>query len=428
MDSLHINLLPEDLREKEEEIRKDIPSKIQEIKMTSPRKLSSRQKEPDKTSWWQEFKRVLTQPLGRTEPTDKGITEKRMPIFEYEKKEMPKPPEKKELIKIKRPSEIKEGKEKDPRLSFWAKFFPSPGASKKERPAFSKEKIAIQQPINALAIKAKKPGLIPEKKEESAKKIPFWAATFTPKENSLKEKPKVKIQPSTLIVKDKKISFFEKFFGAFSKKPEINNKSQKATPAAEKEKSATATKKFKGPAISFIPESEVSIKLKLFRRILFGESIILVFCFLVGLSYLLLLWHQTDLITKSSELEIKIGDFIEQIALNKNKEQEILRDQKRIKAVKALLDQHIYWSNFFALLEKYTIDEVYYKNFTAGSLETITLQAVGKDFKSLARQLVVFSQAKDFVKEVKISSGTQTLTGVNFTVNLTLDSALFKGK
>ena len=55
----------------------------------------------------------------------------------------------------------------------------------------------------------------------------------------------------------------------------------------------------------------------------------------------------------------------------------------------------------------------------------LTIQAVGRDYESVAEQLVAFEQANDFVKNVRIDSASavidldsETYQGVNFNVNL----------
>lgn len=501
-----INLLPPDLRGKEEKIRKRAPQKIWEVKMTSPPPKQPKLKEASKTSWWEELKKFLTQPLGKkARPMPLGsMAPLKMPVFEYEKKVLAKLEEKPKLIEIKAPVKPKE--KASPKPSFFAQVFQKKAESKeplsfpKEKPKLVSQMIKIKKPVPAPAVlkKAKvsfwskifktkkheikiearistqtfpsqKKEIPPSVKKEAVKEIAAWSKVTEPEKIQPKPTPKMSFWSKIFKKKERKItplvpspqkpakvSFFEKIFGPkikpvhketplapvlhkktsffqkfFSAKEEPTKpaKSFKTPPLSaggkKKEKAPLKPKKFKSPSISFIPENEVSVKLRFFKKIFLGEIVILLFCFLLGFSYLILLWYHANLMTKSSDLEIKISELKEKIARNQKEEEIMLIDQKRIKAAQVLLDQHIYWSNLFDLLGRYTVDDVYYKDFAVSDFEKITLQAVGADFRSMARQLLVFSQAKDYIKDVKISSGSYSPTGVSFTINLTVDKALF---
>ena len=431
-----INFLPPDLRGKEEKIRKRAPQKAWEVKMTSPPRKPPKLKEASKTSWWEEMKKFLTQPLGKKDqPMPLGsLASIKTPVFEYEKKVPSKPAEKPKLIEIKTlPPKAEPAK----KVSFWSRVFKT-----------KKHELKIEaRMISTRDLPSQKKEIPPSVKKEAVKEITAWSKITEPEKIQPKPIPKVsfwseilkpkakisqvkstpKFTPSLSPSPPAKISFFEKIFGPKRETAlKIEKKAPISSKPAKKEKAPLKFKKFKSPSISFIPENEVSVKLKFFKKIFLGEVVILLFCFLLGFSYLMLLWYHANLMTKSSDLEIKISELKEKIAQNKKEEETMLIDQKRIKAAQALLDQHIYWSNLFDLLERYTVDNVYYKDFIVSDFEKITLQAVGTDFRSMARQLLVFSQAKDYIKDVKISGGNYSpAAGVSFTINLTVDKALF---
>lgn len=119
-------------------------------------------------------------------------------------------------------------------------------------------------------------------------------------------------------------------------------------------------------------------------------------------------------------IEKKILDFQD---LNKN----IQNLGKEITMVQDTLSKHIYWTKFFALLEKYTLPEVHYSGLSAGNSGALTLVASADSYETLARQLKLLQQetAKEFVAEVAISSATRSLQGINFNIVLTLNSDLF---
>lgn len=100
---------------------------------------------------------------------------------------------------------------------------------------------------------------------------------------------------------------------------------------------------------------------------------------------------------------------------------------KEIQRVYDLLNKHIYWTNFFALLEKYTLPEVRFSGFAATNSGTLTLNANAPDYATMAKQLKILQtdNAKEFVTEVDISGGTKSEAGVNFSVSLVLNPDLF---
>ncbi len=121
-----------------------------------------------------------------------------------------------------------------------------------------------------------------------------------------------------------------------------------------------------------------------------------------------------------SDLEKQILDYEE---LNKS----IQNLGSNIILVHDVLNKHIYWTNFFALLEKYTIKGVYYRGLTAGNNGALTLQAVGKDYYSVAKQLKVLDQesAKEFVTGASVTGAKEASNGVEFDITLVLNPNLF---
>ena len=73
------------------------------------------------------------------------------------------------------------------------------------------------------------------------------------------------------------------------------------------------------------------------------------------------------------------------------------------------------------------MSEVHYKGLIAGSNGSMTLEAVGNSFDSVARQLKVLESddAKELVSSVNISSATLGENGVEFSINLILNTSLF---
>jgi len=153
--------------------------------------------------------------------------------------------------------------------------------------------------------------------------------------------------------------------------------------------------------------------------------------------------------------EKKIESNIAGLTENKNKLAAYINDfkgvqekniilQDKLLAINKLLTKHIYWTKFFGLLEKYTLDNVYYSEFTAdtsgkfmlpaiaaiGSGSTIEEQ-IADSYRKVAQQITAFEKASDFVKQVKVNnlevvSGDKAgIKGVKFDINLTLNDGVF---
>lgn len=104
----------------------------------------------------------------------------------------------------------------------------------------------------------------------------------------------------------------------------------------------------------------------------------------------------------------------------------VLEDQ--ITSVDWLLQRHIYWTKFFSLLEKYTLDDVYFQGFSAGINGNISLKANGPDITSAARQLKLLESeaAKELVSTVSVTRVTAAgEQGYTFTIDLQLNNNLF---
>jgi len=140
-----------------------------------------------------------------------------------------------------------------------------------------------------------------------------------------------------------------------------------------------------------------------------------------------LIWKDKDIEKQKQLKSQQISDIEEQILSFRGTNDEIKIMGDEIKLIHGLLNQHIYWTNFFELLEKYTVEGVYYTGFSAGTSGGLTLGAVGPDFNSVARQLKVLQkeEASEFVTSVSITSASGSESGVTFSIVLILNEDLF---
>jgi hypothetical protein len=119
----------------------------------------------------------------------------------------------------------------------------------------------------------------------------------------------------------------------------------------------------------------------------------------------------------------KIKDVEEQ----KNQAQTL---QKQIKAADKLLEGHVYWTNFFAFLEKNTVTDVYFLNIVGGSDGQMNLSGIAKSYRALAKQIVAFREAEgtDSLSVASASASvdpTGKVAEVNFDAKLELKLEVF---
>ena len=103
----------------------------------------------------------------------------------------------------------------------------------------------------------------------------------------------------------------------------------------------------------------------------------------------------------------------------------------RLAALKSLLQNQNSWGPFFTLLEKYTLDDVYYRSLAADADGQVSLSAMAPTYQKVAEQTAVFSGAGDFIKDVKVNEAKEAndeKTGqvmINFLPRLDLAEGIF---
>ncbi len=106
----------------------------------------------------------------------------------------------------------------------------------------------------------------------------------------------------------------------------------------------------------------------------------------------------------------------------------------KLKLARSLLDKHIYWSNFFGLLERDTLRNVYYSGKFSGDMSgEYNLGAVTDNFQTIADQIKVMRLDEDVV-DVGVAGGesagkaTGGSGGVSFRIDLKVNPGLFLNK
>lgn len=178
--------------------------------------------------------------------------------------------------------------------------------------------------------------------------------------------------------------------------------------------------------ISLMPE-----KTAIIPRIIRSRLLILIAALTVILPAFVLIWLYTDyhfekirneviameremqFLKAQSEPLLKIRDEIMNLEIQAARAEEILND-------------HIYWTKFFSLLEAYTIPSLYFSDFTADASGIIRLDAMGRNLIDIAQQIIAFKEAEDFTKEVTVSNIALTPEGIRASFSLLLNDNVFK--
>lgn len=210
-------------------------------------------------------------------------------------------------------------------------------------------------------------------------------------------------------------------------KPEKPAKLKKL-PEQEKEESEKRKKLREASGVNLLPE-EFSTKVDFRGRgALLGVAIAGTLLF-IGLTYAGLVLYEKSIASRTrvaQDTRKAIEAETDALSVEQQQSREF---EERLKLVSALLDQHVYWTKFFALLEKYTIDDVYFDGgIRLSSPGSFTLSATGRDYRSVARQLLAFRKAVErgeFISSVTVSGAKQQqdengVMKTTFTVELEL--------
>jgi hypothetical protein len=146
-----------------------------------------------------------------------------------------------------------------------------------------------------------------------------------------------------------------------------------------------------------------------FRKFIFSILLLLVLFSSVwgGLS-----WLKLKVFTKVQQINGDIQRVQLEVLEYEKDANDIKKLQDRYVVIKDLLDNHIYWTSFFARLEQYTRADVYYTSFAVQSIEggQITLAAKAKNVEAVAKQIKLLQSAEDFAQEVNVNGiSVQTL-------------------
>ncbi len=185
--------------------------------------------------------------------------------------------------------------------------------------------------------------------------------------------------------------------------------------------------------VNLIPEELLKIKeLKFSHQLLNLSGLVVLTLLVVGAVYGLLVWYQINITNKIKVVDGQIQTVNSEIDEYKQFKEEAVGYQRQLKDLESLLNRHLYWTQFFNLLAAHTIPQIYYQDIAADADRgSVILSAVAKNYESLARQLAAFQQADDLVENVSITSAAAQLdergmvSEVSFNINLILKPKVF---
>ncbi|MBU0598425.1 hypothetical protein KKF61_05580 [Patescibacteria group bacterium] len=157
--------------------------------------------------------------------------------------------------------------------------------------------------------------------------------------------------------------------------------------------------------VNLIPEDALEIKFSV-TKFLYMVLFMVFACGIVFGAWLAANFYYNNITIEIREVNEEIAEadtFISQY-------QELLDKVRNIKmdiaTVQTMMDEHVYWSEIFSMVEKYTIPDVYYTSMTSDVGGSINISAIGKDYESAIKQLIVYENAYDFAESVIVSDIT----------------------
>lgn len=163
-----------------------------------------------------------------------------------------------------------------------------------------------------------------------------------------------------------------------------------------------------------------------------GVTLIILAAFVAEI-YVGLNWWGEQEKQRAESLDANIAKVNVEINKVKSKADEALAYKEKSIEVGRLLDNHIYWSNFFNWLEKNTLSTIKFDGFSGDTKGTYNLSAKALSFSEVSWQVKAFLN-DPLVKKVDVSSVAvdaskdkeATSNGVSFSLNLELSPDVFK--
>lgn len=115
-------------------------------------------------------------------------------------------------------------------------------------------------------------------------------------------------------------------------------------------------------------------------------------CLTIGILYGALLVWESNKLNENQDIFDNLASVNEEINKVEVVANEILGFNDKLVLVDFILDNHIYWTNFFSFLEEYTIVNVYYEGFSGDIGGQYSLPSVARDFRDVYLQIKLMQQ------------------------------------
>jgi len=153
-------------------------------------------------------------------------------------------------------------------------------------------------------------------------------------------------------------------------------------------------------------------------------------CLAISLVYVgLLIWQKEKLNDNKATLA-NFDAINAEVVKNEDDLKEITNFNKKLDMVQFLLNNHIYWTNFFNFLENNTLKDIYYEKFTGDLTGKYKIPSVARNLDAISLQLEVM-KAYNMIKTIQYSSAQSDNTNkdvaatVKFNLELSIDPKIF---
>lgn len=222
---------------------------------------------------------------------------------------------------------------------------------------------------------------------------------------------------------------FDPFSDQESEKEKTESSEKKAEKTDEKKKEKSKTEmagQDREIEISLMPGKAIVIPRIIRSRFLIFIATLVTVLTIAFVIWLYTNWHFEKIGAEVERIKGEIQLLTGKSSFYFETRDKIAGLEEKARKVESILNNHIYWTKFFKLLEAYTIPDIYYGDFSADTSGMIHLNATARNLLSAARQYIAFSEASDFVKEVKASGVKKIPNGISLSFDLVLVDGVFK--
>jgi len=181
-------------------------------------------------------------------------------------------------------------------------------------------------------------------------------------------------------------------------------------------------------------KNEVKASFDWSTNLLFSFLVFLFAAFLVAEIYFGLNWWEKQQNLKNEAIQKQADILVQETNKLKKTANEAVAFKEKSLAFSSLIDNHVYWNNFFSWLEKYTLSSVKYSAFDGDLSGVYVLSATAKSYADVSWQVKSFLMSSSTKKVEVLQAQTASekdkskSSEVSFQLKLEVDPAIFKNK